>query len=113
LQDDFSTPLFRGRDHGLPSYARFRQLCGLSTPTSFEQVRIPRKFGVPNFHFVQLSREIMSSEARANLQRIYGTPSKDIYTYQGRRRFPFSRFFFPVFPFPLFFGEKTGKNGKS
>jgi hypothetical protein len=31
-------------------------------------------------------------------------------------RFPFSRFFFPgfpVFPFPLFFGEKTGKNGKS
>jgi hypothetical protein len=26
-----------------------------------------------------------------------------------------SRFpaFFPVFPFPLFFGEKSGKNGKS
>jgi hypothetical protein len=34
---------------------------------------------------------------------------------QGRRRFPISRFFFPGFPdspFPDFFGEKTGKNGK-
>ncbi|KAL3120763.1 hypothetical protein niasHT_008055 [Heterodera trifolii] len=50
----------RGRDHGVPSYMRFRQLCGLSTATTFDQ----------------LSREIMSIEARQNLQRIYGTPDR-------------------------------------
>uniref|UniRef100_A0A183CF97 peroxidase n=1 Tax=Globodera pallida TaxID=36090 RepID=A0A183CF97_GLOPA len=50
----------RGRDHGVPSYMRFRQLCGLSTATTFDQ----------------LSREIMSSEVRTNLQRIYGTPDR-------------------------------------
>lgn len=49
----------RGRDHGLPSYVRFRQLCGLSTATTFDQ----------------LSREILSSEVRANLQRLYGDPA--------------------------------------
>ncbi|VDO39807.1 unnamed protein product [Onchocerca flexuosa] len=28
----------RGRDHGLPSYTRFRQFCGLSTATTFDHV---------------------------------------------------------------------------
>ena len=50
----------RGRDHGIPPYVRFRQLCGLSSVSTFDQ----------------LSREIMSPEARANLQRIYGSPDK-------------------------------------
>lgn len=28
----------RGRDHGLPPYVKFRQLCGLRGATSFEHV---------------------------------------------------------------------------
>ncbi|CAK5035046.1 unnamed protein product [Meloidogyne enterolobii] len=50
----------RGRDHGLPSYLRFRQLCGLPGASTFDH----------------LSREILSVEARNNLQRIYGSPDK-------------------------------------
>ncbi|KAM3719896.1 Peroxidase mlt-7 [Dirofilaria immitis] len=50
----------RGRDHGLPSYTRFREFCGLSPATSFD-----------NF-----SREIMNDEIRLKLQLMYGTPDK-------------------------------------
>jgi peroxidase len=50
----------RGRDHGIPPYIRFRQLCGLSSAANFDQ----------------LSREILSSTARANLQRIYRSPDR-------------------------------------
>uniref|UniRef100_A0A914DCU9 Peroxidase n=1 Tax=Acrobeloides nanus TaxID=290746 RepID=A0A914DCU9_9BILA len=28
----------RGRDHGLPPYIKFRRLCGLSTPRTFDDV---------------------------------------------------------------------------
>ncbi|KAK0393081.1 hypothetical protein QR680_000045 [Steinernema hermaphroditum] len=45
----------RGRDHGLPPYVKFRELCGMGRTTNFDQ----------------LSREILSAEARANLQRVY------------------------------------------
>ncbi|KAI1731361.1 heme peroxidase domain-containing protein [Ditylenchus destructor] len=48
----------RGRDHGLPSYMRFRQLCGLPSVNTFDA----------------LSREILSETARENLRRIYSTP---------------------------------------
>lgn len=48
----------RGRDHGLPSYMDFRRMCGLSTASTFDG----------------LSREIMSAQARANLERLYRTP---------------------------------------
>uniref|UniRef100_A0A1I8BVE9 Peroxidase n=1 Tax=Meloidogyne hapla TaxID=6305 RepID=A0A1I8BVE9_MELHA len=44
----------------LPSYLRFRQLCGLPGATTFDH----------------LSREILSVEARNNLQRVYGSPDK-------------------------------------
>ncbi|VDM91580.1 unnamed protein product [Onchocerca ochengi] len=50
----------RGRDHGLPSYTRFRQFCGLSNATTFD-------------HF---SHEIMNPQIRAKLQLIYDTPDK-------------------------------------
>uniref|UniRef100_A0A183DCA3 Cytochrome P450 n=2 Tax=Gongylonema pulchrum TaxID=637853 RepID=A0A183DCA3_9BILA len=30
----------RGRDHGLPPYVRFRQLCGLRAATSFDHVSL-------------------------------------------------------------------------
>jgi len=48
----------RGRDHGLPPYVKFRKLCGLSIPRTFDD----------------LSREILSSNARNNLKRIYSSP---------------------------------------
>ncbi|VDM07602.1 unnamed protein product [Wuchereria bancrofti] len=50
----------RGRDHGLPSYTRFRQFCGLSRATTFND----------------FSREIMNPQIRAKLKQIYGTPDK-------------------------------------
>uniref|UniRef100_A0A0R3RG76 peroxidase n=1 Tax=Elaeophora elaphi TaxID=1147741 RepID=A0A0R3RG76_9BILA len=50
----------RGRDHGLPPYTQFRQLCGLSQVTTFDD----------------LSHEIMNPKMRAKLKQIYGTPDK-------------------------------------
>ncbi|KAI6223159.1 Peroxidase mlt-7 [Aphelenchoides besseyi] len=50
----------RGRDHGLPSYMDFRRMCGLSTASTFDG----------------LSREIMSAQARSNLERIYRSPDR-------------------------------------
>ncbi|TMS40178.1 hypothetical protein L596_006590 [Steinernema carpocapsae] len=47
----------RGRDHGLPPYVKFRELCGMGRASNFDQ----------------LGREILSAEARANLQRVYRT----------------------------------------
>ncbi|KAH7699852.1 hypothetical protein AAVH_33039 [Aphelenchoides avenae] len=48
----------RGRDHGIPSYMRFRQLCGLSSASTFDQA------------------QILSSTARASLQRVYRSPDR-------------------------------------
>jgi peroxidase len=50
----------RGRDHGLPPYVKFRQLCGLSNPRSFDD----------------LGREILSTNAREALRRTYTAPDK-------------------------------------
>ncbi|VDK26443.1 unnamed protein product [Anisakis simplex] len=50
----------RGRDHGLPPYVRFRQLCGLSGARTMDD----------------FAREILSTEARAKLKRVYGTPGR-------------------------------------
>uniref|UniRef100_A0A1I7W4T7 Peroxidase mlt-7 n=1 Tax=Loa loa TaxID=7209 RepID=A0A1I7W4T7_LOALO len=50
----------RGRDHGLPSYTRFRQFCGLSRANTFDD----------------FSREIMNPQIRAKLKEVYGTPDK-------------------------------------
>ena len=52
----------RGRDHGLPPYVKFRQLCGLSTPRTFDD----------------LSREILSTNAREALRRTYSAPGKSL-----------------------------------
>jgi peroxidase len=50
----------RGRDHGLPPYVKFRELCGLSNPRTFDD----------------LSREILSTNAREALKRTYSSPDK-------------------------------------
>ncbi|KHN73447.1 Peroxidase mlt-7 [Toxocara canis] len=50
----------RGRDHGLPPYVRFRQLCGLSGARTMND----------------FAREILSPEARAKLKQVYGTPDR-------------------------------------
>ncbi|VDM92238.1 unnamed protein product, partial [Litomosoides sigmodontis] len=50
----------RGRDHGLPSYTKFRQFCGLSRATTFDD----------------FSREILNPQIRAKLKQLYGTPDK-------------------------------------
>uniref|UniRef100_A0A0K0F465 peroxidase n=1 Tax=Strongyloides venezuelensis TaxID=75913 RepID=A0A0K0F465_STRVS len=47
----------RGRDHGLPPYNKFRDLCGLNKARTFEE----------------LSKEILSPFTRSKLQKIYGS----------------------------------------
>ncbi|CAJ0604842.1 unnamed protein product [Cylicocyclus nassatus] len=47
----------RGRDHGHPSYSKYRELCGMGVATSFDH----------------LSREILNTGTRDKLQRVYGS----------------------------------------
>ena len=46
----------RGRDHGLPSYNRFREFCGLTVANDFRDLR----------------RDISSQDVRTKLEQIYG-----------------------------------------
>ncbi|EYC33084.1 hypothetical protein Y032_0002g591 [Ancylostoma ceylanicum] len=47
----------RGRDHGHPSYTKYRELCGMGVATSFDH----------------LSREILNTGTRDKLQKVYGS----------------------------------------
>uniref|UniRef100_A0A7I4Y6P2 peroxidase n=2 Tax=Haemonchus contortus TaxID=6289 RepID=A0A7I4Y6P2_HAECO len=47
----------RGRDHGHPSYTKYRELCGMGIATGFDH----------------LSREILNTATRDKLQKIYGS----------------------------------------
>ncbi|WKX94320.1 hypothetical protein Q1695_011516 [Nippostrongylus brasiliensis] len=47
----------RGRDHGHPSYTKYRELCGMGLATSFDH----------------LSREILNTATREKLEKIYGS----------------------------------------
>ncbi|PIO68592.1 heme peroxidase [Teladorsagia circumcincta] len=47
----------RGRDHGHPSYSKYRELCGMGVATSFDH----------------LSREILNTATREKLEKIYGS----------------------------------------
>ena len=53
----------RGRDHGLPGYNRYRELCGLRKATTFHE----------------LQDEIANTKVRNKLRRLYGHPGKYIY----------------------------------
>uniref|UniRef100_A0AC35U6H3 Peroxidase mlt-7 n=1 Tax=Rhabditophanes sp. KR3021 TaxID=114890 RepID=A0AC35U6H3_9BILA len=54
----------RGRDHGIPSYDKYRDLCGMSKARNF----------------VDLGKEILSPFAREKLERLYGSVDKiDLY----------------------------------
>uniref|UniRef100_A0A0K0D8A1 Animal hem peroxidase n=1 Tax=Angiostrongylus cantonensis TaxID=6313 RepID=A0A0K0D8A1_ANGCA len=48
--------LQRGRDHGHPSYTKYRELCGMGVATTFDH----------------LSREILNTATREKLQKVYG-----------------------------------------
>ncbi|KAK6737336.1 hypothetical protein RB195_019811 [Necator americanus] len=47
----------RGRDHGHPSYTKYRELCGMGVATTFDH----------------LSREILNTGTRDKLQSVYGS----------------------------------------
>ncbi|KJH50886.1 animal hem peroxidase [Dictyocaulus viviparus] len=47
----------RGRDHGHPSYTKYRELCGMGTATTFDH----------------LSREILNTATREKLEKVYGS----------------------------------------
>ncbi|RCN34312.1 heme peroxidase [Ancylostoma caninum] len=47
----------RGRDHGHPSYTKYRELCGMGVATNFDH----------------LSREILNTGTRDKLQKVYGS----------------------------------------
>lgn len=61
----FSTDLgtiniMRGRDHGLPSYNKWRRFCGLKFATEFDDFK----------------KEILDPKVRQGLSKIYKSPSE-------------------------------------
>lgn len=50
----------RSRDHGLPGYAAYRKVCGLSEPQNFDD----------------LKSDISNDEVRDKLKELYGHPGK-------------------------------------
>lgn len=63
-QDLASLNIQRGRDHGLPFYNHYRQICGLSKATSFDD----------------LATEMPQRSVRDKLQALYGHPGKRKYS---------------------------------
>ena len=63
--DLFAIDLQRGRDHGIPPYGRFREICNLSPVTTFADLE-----GVIRPHSLEVIQRFYKSDIRKELFKI-------------------------------------------